>query len=1046
MKRLYTFFVIYLTLSCWINITSAQTVRMPDTNLAAVVRDALGLAPNAPITRQALQTLTSLDAQSYRIEEITGQDGEITDLTGLEHGTQLTRLWLHSNQITDIRPLAGLTQLRDLGIWNNQISDITPLARLTQLQRLAIAGNPINNLRPLARLTQLRSLNISVSRISDIRPHVDLTQLESLDIWGSGSPISDLHLLGNLTQLTGLEVTDAQVSDLSFLRGLTQLTWLDLSDNQISDLKPLAGLTQLESLFFSDNQISDLKPLAGLTQLQLLFLSFNQISDLKPLAGLTQLQWLFLVGNRIGDLKPLAGLINLESLYISANPIRDASPIANLPNLRNVDIPLPPTISIRNEIPDELPKVGKTLRYRVLIRNAKNVTGFNLTYQTPHKLTSVKSVGWFDGVEHNPRNTLRTGTLTASRLETGQDIHNVAIFTLNATAAGTGELRVRGQLTTTRGQVNVDIRYPLTIFSSDEEPRAADEVVSTPAVNLSAAGPKIEGPWLWMIIPTGRSGGKAAAASGKDYLSVATKGSVTEAQIATNGVTVGDRVKNRKWTMGRLAPTGGDNIMETLNAIGLSKNTNVDNHVAYGLITLDSPRKQNTTMYVGSDDAVKVWLNGELVHDNPIDRGASDYQDSFAVTLKKGKNILLVAVYEAREAWTGFFGFEKDAAYSILATPVVQISSTQRPPLYWINAQVGTIHRLVSAEVENLVPGVQNATSLVLNSADNKIYWTEQVGKNRGKVKRANLDGSNVQVLANILNGVPHSIVVDPTQGKLYWTNSKGRIQRSNLNGKQVRNLIQNLKSPDKLIVDAAGGKLYWTETSGRIRRANLNGKGIENIASGLSPVADIAISGNKLYWTEITSESSGKIGRANLNGSNFGMLTRLQTPALGIAIDAVGNKLYWSDTAGRIRRANLNGKQIQNVVSGLASPAALVIGSVRSRPAAPVNSSQSSAQREIPDATRLLANYPNPFNPETWIPYQLAKPSNVKIIIYDTRGSVVRQLELGHQSPGTYTSQSRAAHWDGRNALGEQVASGIYFYEFQADNVSLLRKMLILK
>ena len=1046
MKRLYTLFLICLTVSCWFSVADAQTVRMPDTNLAAVVRDALDLAPNAPITRQALQTLTSLDAQSYRIREITGQDSKIKDLTGLEQATQLTKLGLYNNQISDIRPLAGLTQLRDLNIQtnqisdirplagltqlrdlnikDNQISDITPLTRLPQLESLAIPYNPINNFRPLAGLTQLRDLSISVSRISDIRHHVDLTQLESLYISGSGRPISDLHLLGNLTQLTGLGVTDAQVSDLSFLRGLTQLESLDLWDNQISDLKPLAGLTQLKQLYLSFNQISDLKPLAGLTQLTDLGLEYNQIRDVSPLAGLT----------------------NLNYLHLRNNPIRDASSLANLSNLRYVDIPIPPAISIRNEIPDELPKVGKTLEYRVLIRNAKNVTGFNLTYQTPHKLTSVKSVEWFDGVEHSSRNTLRTGTLTASRLETGQDIRNVAIFPLNAIAAGEGELRVRGHLTTTQGRVNVDIRYPITIFPSDEEPRAADEVVPTPAVNLSAAGPKIEGPWLWMIIPTGRSGGKAAAASGKDYLSVATKGSVTEAQIATNGVTVGDRVKNRKWTMGQLAPTGGDNIMETLNAIGLSKNTNVDNHVAYGLITLDSPRKQNTTMYVGSDDAVKVWLNGELVHDNPIDRGASDYQESFPVTLKQGKNILLVAVYEAREAWTGFFGFEKDAAYSILATPVGQISSTQRPPLYWINAQAGTIHRLVSAEVENLVPGVQNATSLVLNSADNKIYWTEQVGKNRGKVKRANLDGSNVQVLANILNGVPHSIAVHPTQGKLYWTNSKGRIQRSNLNGKQVRNLIQNLKSPDKLIVDAAGGKLYWTETSGRIRRSNLNGKGIENIASGLSPVADIAISGNKLYWTEITSESSGKIGRANLNGSNFGTLTRLQTPALGVAIDAVGNKLYWSDTAGRIRRANLNGKQIQNVVSGLASPAALVIGSVRSGPAAPVNSSQTSAQREIPDATRLLANYPNPFNPETWIPYQLAVPSDVQITIYDARGTVVRRMELGHQSPGTYTSQSRAAHWDGRNTQGERVASGIYFYQLQADNVSLLRKMLILK
>ena len=98
------------------------------------------------------------------------------------------------------------------------------------------------------------------------------------------------------------------------------------------------------------------------------------------------------------------------------------------------------------------------------------------------------------------------------------------------------------------------------------------------------------------------------------------------------------------------------------------------------------------------------------------------------------------------------------------------------------------------------------------------------------------------------------------------------------------------------------------------------------------------------------------------------------------------------------------------------------------------------------PDKTQLLANYPNPFNPETWIPYHLANASNVHITIYNTRGTVVQRLELGHQREGYYTSRSRAAYWDGTNNVGERVASGLYFYQLQADNVSLLRKMVILK
>ena len=92
------------------------------------------------------------------------------------------------------------------------------------------------------------------------------------------------------------------------------------------------------------------------------------------------------------------------------------------------------------------------------------------------------------------------------------------------------------------------------------------------------------------------------------------------------------------------------------------------------------------------------------------------------------------------------------------------------------------------------------------------------------------------------------------------------------------------------------------------------------------------------------------------------------------------------------------------------------------------------------------MPNYPNPFNPETWIPYQLSKSSDVSITIYDARGVVVRRLPLAHQPAGYYIGRSRAAYWDGRNTLGECVASGIYFYQLQTDDVSLLRKMIILK
>ena len=99
-----------------------------------------------------------------------------------------------------------------------------------------------------------------------------------------------------------------------------------------------------------------------------------------------------------------------------------------------------------------------------------------------------------------------------------------------------------------------------------------------------------------------------------------------------------------------------------------------------------------------------------------------------------------------------------------------------------------------------------------------------------------------------------------------------------------------------------------------------------------------------------------------------------------------------------------------------------------------------------LPKKTVLLANYPNPFNPETWIPYHLAKPTEVTVHIYAVNGTLIRILALGHKPAGIYEHRNRAAYWDGKNAQGERVASGIYFYTLTTGNFTATRKMLIRK
>ena len=95
---------------------------------------------------------------------------------------------------------------------------------------------------------------------------------------------------------------------------------------------------------------------------------------------------------------------------------------------------------------------------------------------------------------------------------------------------------------------------------------------------------------------------------------------------------------------------------------------------------------------------------------------------------------------------------------------------------------------------------------------------------------------------------------------------------------------------------------------------------------------------------------------------------------------------------------------------------------------------------------TALLQNFPNPFNPETWLPYRLAVDAPVTLGIYNVQGQLVWELNLGAQKTGGYLTRDTAAYWDGRDQVGETVSSGVYFYTLHAGSFQGTRRMLILK
>ena len=400
----------------------------------------------------------------------------------------------------------------------------------------------------------------------------------------------------------------------------------------------------------------------------------------------------------------------------------------------------------------------------------------------------------------------------------------------------------------------------------------------------------IRGPWLWMIAE--------GSDIDTDYLSTLSNSEVSEALISINGVRSGDTLGDLQWTPEVITSSvhcetewvflipvyrcKSNNVQHVVNATGLSTVQDLNHYTAYAFMNIISSQDQAVKMGVGSDDAIKVWLNGGVVHRNNADRKTSGIQDTFHVNLKAGNNPLLVKVNDNTENWGMFF--------KIYLEPTEYTTS--------IN---------MTGELPSVATDV-------------------------------NEDGHvDIHDLILVIHALGQTAPVNPRVD----VNNDGRVDKADL-----LIIVENLD--DSAIPSAP------------VSRATL---------ATLEPARLQA-------WIYL------------LHAENDGSLISQKALAL---------------------------------LKGLLTVAR-------------------------PEKTMLHPNYPNPFNPETWIPYQLAKDADVILRIYAVDGQLVRALALGHQPAGMYQNRSRAAYWDGRNAFGEPVASGVYFYTLTAGDFTATRKMLVRK
>ncbi|MYC76822.1 T9SS type A sorting domain-containing protein [Candidatus Poribacteria bacterium] len=706
----------------------------------------------------------------------------------------------------------------------------------------------------------------------------------------------------DIAKLRRLEADESGISDLRGLEYATRLERIELRRNAISDLSPLRNLTRLNNIKLRGNRITDVSPLGDLINVDWLGLEENAITDLRPLKKLIKLNGIGISGNPISDVSPLASLISLERIDAWRTPISDFSALAKLPRLRWIELGNDRSIS-------KLPSLKglKALR-RLEIRDCSisDLSG----------LSALTQLEWLSLVNNAIVDVSPLANLTALK-HLNLDANLITDASPLAKLARLEVLYLENNIITDvsglsgfKNLERLDLRNNgISDFSPLEGLPDKTFVRMEGNPGFPSGGPKITGPWLWAIVPGTRLDDRT------DFLSRATGGAATEIKVATNGAKEGKAVGKRKWALHRLSATEGNNINRMTDSLGWGTGEEIYDHIVYGSVVLDSPEEQETTMLVGSDDAVKVWLNGALVHKALVARGAGDYQDFFPVTLKQGKNVLLVALdNRGHGGFSGFFGFAPDAKYEVF-----------QPSLNFN----------FSTDIAQIEKGDTFTVHLKVENAEDLAGWQTDIAFN-SKVLRA----------------------LRATEGDF-------------------------LKQGDGRTFFQAG---TINNTTGKIT-------GIKTVQLSKGKMARQGT----LFSVRFTALANGQ---SRLSVDNF--------------------------QAGSSRGEKIN-----------ATPPEITIVVGDGAPAAP---------SLRPDETVLLHNYPNPFNPETWIPYHLAEPADVTLRIYAASGVLVRTLALGHQVAGIYQGRSRAAYWDGKNDVGESVASGIYFYTLTAGDFTATRKMLIRK
>ncbi len=986
--------VLYKLLGDGTNITPPTNMRVPtdedivsfnNSALETAVRSALRISTGYPVLKRKITELARL----------TATHKEIVDLIGLEEATNLTTLDLGNNAIVNLSPLQNLSSLVKLDLADNAITEFTALTGLSILVDLDLDGNEIVSLpENLRGLSSLVTLDLADNNIENVPSLSGLSVLKTLDLRDNSSSDAKDNDVRDITPVSGLELKAL------YLRGNENLI-NDLSaSGQLSNARVLVKLKAIHRTsiditlprsvtFQDDNLIAALH-----TELNSLP-NFNLQSDdpifpvdMEALTGLTA------VGSqdsKISNLRGLETAINLTSLNLSGNEISSLSSLSSLASVqsRNNLGPLT-TLNLSN---NKISSVSS-------LSNLTNLTDLNLS---SNRISSVSSLSRLTSLTDLNLSTNQISSLSSlsnlisltslylsnNRIRDVLPLQGLSNLETLDLSGNTGLTEEKASVLYKLAQFGTTITLPIGITL----PTATNIVVFNNA-NLEAAVRStlriLTGYPVFQEKITALTGLTATYKQIDDLTGLEQATNLTTLNLGRNAIE-------------NIGPLSSLTNLETLD-LGQNAIENIGPLSSLSsLVTLDLA--DNNIENVSSLSGLSVLKTLDLRDNSSSDAKDNDVGDATPLKDLTSLTYIYLSGNENLDnlEWLGAL---ENLRSDIRLPDVVRLPDTN------LDSAVRTALRIAGNTVSNDLPMSEELLESLetLTASNNGIE---------------NLTGCEHMTALTSLDLRNNQITDVTPLSRLY------SLETLQLSGNRIldTSVLRELERRGTNIDITIYRYPFWdVNQDGRVNEADVFL--ITLTITGESP--DVNGDG-RVDGDDETAADANKDG--SVDTDDLLLVFEKQDRPVNLGAPLLSADLDWE----LLERIDVSRLRVQ-------------LGILRM-----TNDGTSQHQQAIvflqtilvaiqPNQTLLLANYPNPLNPETWMPYQLARDSHVRITIYDMQGAIIRRLELGYRTEGYYRIRSRAAYWDGRNEVGERVASGIYFYQLETDGVSLLRKMVILK